>query len=116
MSYIVTLGHEIILGHHLSHETECYHHNSCGTEDHKDEGEQLPCLLDLSPHFISTTLVLRSDFDDEELVYSGFLFNTKLNAEEFRNDCLHSPECQTDYKLPLSPGTRSHRLRGPPAA
>lgn len=114
LTYIITLGHEVVLGHHLSHDTECYHHNLCDTEEHQDEGNHLPCLLDLSPHFISTTPDLISDFDVNEPIQHVLLFNSMLNALEFKIDCLHSPECQTDCELSSSPDIRSHSLRGPP--
>ena len=98
----------------MSHDTECYHHNLCDTEEHQDEGDHLPCLLDLNPHVISTTPDLISDFDVNEPIQHDFLFNSALNALEFKSDCLHSPECQTDCESPSSPDIRSQRLRGPP--
>jgi len=115
MTYVVTLGHEIVLGHHLSNDTECHHHNLCNDDENQDGSHDLACIFDFSPHFISTTPDLRFDFGDDELVYPDFLFNSTLIAFEFKNNCLHLLEYQTDYELPPPPVVRSQRLRGPPA-
>lgn len=113
LAYGAILGHEVFLGHHLSHNAN-YNHHSCGSDSHK--GSNLPCLLDLNPHFIPATPDLLTDYSEQIAINHDYL----LNAEpvDFEPFSVQAPLLflRLVFELPASPITRGFSLRGPPAA
>lgn len=110
------MGHEVVYGHHTDAEINCHHQgHDCCDHNHGEE-DQIPCVVDIDPHFMSI---------QEFIIYPDLIQQFEFNLHFlycFFNpyiDLIDDSDGPPDRMIPESNSIMlvcSRGLRGPPVA
>jgi hypothetical protein len=115
-SYGTLLGHELVYGHHTNAEVTYHHNNSGCCEDHTQSHSHLPCVIDINPHFVASSLTLDHWFDNEVSGNIDYYAGEHAGLKVLSEPEMEVPPKLIIYCLYAISINRSQGLRGPPRA